>query len=160
SAPVGSNIRWDGKSPIVAKPEGQGYSRFVTGISQFRDCFPLFLCFPNVIPNDEVVSLKMFHREDEPLKRLFLNERETRELDRLWKEHRFISRQAVAENKYLPLFIGFVTQDQPKEMVAYFEGQRPAFQKRADEFEKEEAAAVPKQLIALREFTSGAYRRP
>ncbi len=122
--------------------------------------FPLFLCFPPVVPTDEVVSLKMFHREDEPLARLFLDAEQQRRLDHLWAEHRFISRQPMAENNYLPQFIGFVTQDQPKEMVAYFESQRPAFQKRADEFLKEEEAAVPKQLDALLEFAGRAYRRP
>ena len=50
-------------------------------------------------PDDEVVCLKMFHREDEPLDRLFLDADATRRLDRLWTEHRFISRQPVMEHK-------------------------------------------------------------
>ena len=86
----------------------------------------------NVVPTDEVVSLKMFHREDEPLERLMLDDEQKRRIDHLWNEHLFISRQAVAENNYLPQFIGFVTQDQPKELLDYFEGQRPVFKKRAD----------------------------
>jgi mono/diheme cytochrome c family protein len=146
--------------PVLASPDGAGYKRLLQGYADFRRLFPLFLCFPNVVPTDEVVSLKMFHREDEPLARLFLDAEQQRRLDRLWAEHRFISRQPVAENNYLPQFIGFVTQDQPKEMVAFFEGQRPAFQKRADEFLKEEEAAIPRQLDALLEFAGRAYRRP
>jgi hypothetical protein len=130
------------------------------GFAEFRNLFPLYLSFPPVIPNDEVVSLKMFHREDEPLSRLFLEDSDARRLDSLWTEHRFISRQPVAENNYLPLFIGFVTQDQPKEMVAFFESQRPAFRARAAAFEKEEQAAKPRQLQALLDFASRAYRRP
>jgi hypothetical protein len=130
------------------------------GYADFRRVFPLFLCFPPIVPTDEVVSLKMFHREDEPLIRLFLDAEQQRRLDRLWAEHRFISRQSVAENNYLPQFIGFVTQDQPKEMVAFFESQKPAFQKRADDFLKEEEAAIPKQLDALLEFTGRAFRSP
>src|SRR5208282_2473362 len=55
---------------------------------------------------------------------------------------------------------GFVTQDQPREMVAYFESLRPAFRARADAFEKEEESAIPKQLQALLDFASQAYRRP
>jgi hypothetical protein len=31
-----------------------------------------------VVPTDEVVSLKMFHREDEVLSRLFLNDEQQR----------------------------------------------------------------------------------
>src|SRR5207302_6505049 len=115
---------------------------------------------PQVVPTDEVVCLKMYHREDEPLIRLFLDDEQHRRLDRLWAEHRFISQQPVAENNYLPQFIGYVTQDQPKELLAYFEGQRATFRKRAEEFEKDVEAAVPKQLEALLDFAARAYRRP
>jgi len=128
--------------------------------ADFRRCFPMFICFTQVIPTDEVVSLKMFHREDEPLERLFLNDEQKRRIDRLWDEHRFISQQPVAEHKYLPQFIGFVTQDQPKELLAYFEGQREAFRKRAEDFEKDQLTAIPKQLDALLEFAGRAFRRP
>src|SRR5262249_12966326 len=137
-----------------------GYRRLLRGYADFRRVFPLFVCFPQVVPTDEVVSLKMFHREDEPLARLFLDDEARRRLDRLWAEHRFISRQPVAVNNYLPQFIGFVAQDQPKEMLAFFEGQRPAFRRRADDFLKDEEAAVPRQLDALLEFAARAYRRP
>src|SRR5438067_7238522 len=102
----------------------------------------------------------MYHREDEPLIRLFLDDAQRRQIDRLWAEHRFVTQQPVAENRYLPLFIGFVTQDQPKELLAYYEGQRPAFANRAEQFEKEVEAAVPRQLEKLFEFAARAYRRP
>jgi hypothetical protein len=151
---------WDGKSPVVASPTGPGYKQLLQGCAEFRTCFPLFVCFPRVIPDDEVVCLKMYHREDEPLARLFLDDGQKRTLDRLWDEHLFISRQPVEENKYLPQFIGFVTQDQPKELLAYFESQREPFRKRAEEFEKAAEAAEPKQLDALVTFAARAYRRP
>jgi hypothetical protein len=160
TTPPGPDLRWDGTSPVLAAPGSAGYRRLLQGNADFRRVFPLFLCFPNVVPNDEVVTLKMFHREDEPLARLFLDAEQQRRLERLWTEHRFISRQPAAENNYLPLFIGFVTQDQPKEMLAFFESQRPAFKKRADEFLKEEESAIPRQLDALLEFAGRAYRRP
>ena len=62
----------------------------------------------------------MFHREDEPLERLFLDDEQKRRLDRLWAEQRFISRQPVAENDYLPQFIGFITQDSRRSCSSYF----------------------------------------
>lgn len=150
----------EGSQALITSQDSAAQRRLLQGYTDFRSCFPLFLCFPGVIPNDEVVSLKMFHREDEPLMRLFLDSKESEALERLWTEHRFISRQPIAENAYLPLFIGFVTQDQPKEMVAYFEGQRPAFKAREDAFLKEEQSAIPKQMEALFDFASRAYRRP
>ena len=154
------NPVWDGKTPLVGSPKNPDALGSVKGFDAFRSLFPMYTCYPAVIPNDEIVSLKMFHREDEPLVRLFLDEAQHKQIDRLWDEHRFLSRQPAAENKYLPLFIGFVTQDQPKEMVAFFEGQRPAFQRRSDAFERDEIAAIPKQLDALTDFTSRAFRRP
>jgi Protein of unknown function (DUF1592)/Protein of unknown function (DUF1588)/Protein of unknown function (DUF1587)/Protein of unknown function (DUF1585)/Protein of unknown function (DUF1595)/Planctomycete cytochrome C len=152
------SARWDGRSPLLAGPGG--IAKLKNGFDSFREVFPLFLAFPPVIPTDEVVSLKMFHREDEPLARLFLNEAQTKELDHLWTEHRFVSKQYRLENEHLPQFIGFVTQDQPKAMELYFLGQKPAFQKRADGLLASEVAAEPKQLDALVAFAAKAYRRP
>jgi len=150
----------DPAAPVVASPSGTAHQQLLRGHADFRRCFPSFLCFPRVIPDDEVVCLKMYHREDEPLARLFLDDEHKHRLDHLWDEHRFISQQPVAEYKYLPLFIGFVTQDQPKELLAYFEGQRETFHKRAEVFEKDVQAAIPKQLETLLDFAARAYRRP
>jgi mono/diheme cytochrome c family protein len=130
------------------------------GWAEFRAAFPQVVCFAQVVPNDEVVSLKMFHREDEPLECLFLDDSAKRELDDLWREHAFVSRQPEAENAYLPQFIGFVTQDQPKETLAFFEAQRPAFQKRADDFARDLEAAAPRQMARLLAFATETYRRP
>jgi hypothetical protein len=160
TAPPDPNVRWDPKLPVVASPTGSAYKRLLQGHTEFRRCFPQFICYPHVIPVDEVVCLKLYHREDEHLESLFLDDEQKRRLDHLWAEHRFISRWPVVENKYLPQFIGFVTQDQPKELLAYFEGQREPFRKRAEEFEKEEDAAIPKQWEALLAFAARAYRRP
>ena len=150
---------WNAKLPLVTAPNSPGYKRLVQGYADFRKVFPTFVCFPAIVPVDEVVSLKMFHREDDDLARLFLTNPEKQQLERLWLEHRFVSRQPVAENDYLPQFIGFVTQDQPKELLNYFESQRPVFKKRADDFLKDEEAAIPRQLDALVAFASRAYRR-
>jgi hypothetical protein len=160
AGPPGRDLVWNGKSPVVASPNSAAFPRTLAGFDEFRRVFPWFLCFPNVVPTDEVVSLKMFHREDEPLERLFLNAEQKATIDHLWNQHRFISQQAVAENAYLPQFIGYVTQDQPKALLDYFESQRPVFKKRAEEFEKEALAAEPKHLVALVDFASRAYRRP
>ena len=160
TTPPPSEARWDGKAPLVASPDSPARARLLAGLAEFRRLFPPFVCFPHVIPTDEVVCLKSFHREDEPLIRLFLDDEQTHRIDRLWQEQRFISKFPVVENEYLPLFIGFVTQDQPKELLAYFESQREPFRRRAEAFQKDFEAAAPQQFQALYEFTSRAYRRP
>ncbi len=150
----------DMASPVVATTHGRGHRQLLAGLSEFRHIFPPNICYPHVIPLDEVVCLKTFHREDEPLIRLFLNNEQTRELQRLWDEHRFVTKFPVVENEYLPLFIGFVTQDQPKELVKFFEDKRPEFRQWADDFERDFEAAAPRQLNQLLEFAAQAYRRP
>lgn len=146
--------------PIAAAFDSAAAKGLLQGFADFRRCFPSFICYSRVIPNDEVVCLKLFHREDDHLIRLFLDEAQIKQLDRLWRDLRFISRFPVTEHKQLPQFIGFVTQDQPKELLAYFESQREPFRRRADAFLKDEENAVPKQLEALLDFAARAYRRP
>ena len=160
TAPPGPQVQWDGKAPVVASPTSAAYKQLVAGNAEFRKVFPLYVCFPQVVPTDEVVSLKMFHREDEPLLRLFLADDEAKRLDRLWAEHRFVSRQPVAEYDYLPQFMGFTTQDTPKDFQQFFIDRKPLFKKFADDFVREEADAIPKHRAALVDFAARAYRRP
>jgi hypothetical protein len=160
TTPPKLGIPFDAKTPVVAVPGGAGQEQFLAGLAEFRRLFPPNICYPHVIPLDEVVCLKTFHREDEPLVRLFLNEQQTQQIDRLWNEHKFISHYPVVENEYLPLFIGFVTQDQSKQLLDYFEGQRPVFRKRAEDFKRDFDGAAPQQLEQLIDFASRVYRRP
>ncbi|CAN5638285.1 DUF1592 domain-containing protein [soil metagenome] len=148
------------RNPTTTSPDGSNHAKQLAGYAAFREAFPAYICFPAVIPTDEDVTLKMFHREDEPLTRFFLNSDDQKQLDQLWVELRFISQQYLAEEKHLPQFIEYATQDRTKEVVAFFNGLRVPFRKRAEEFEKEFDAAIPKQLESLLEFASRAYRRP
>jgi hypothetical protein len=148
----------DGKQPCVAT--GGASKALSAGLDEFRRIFPMFVCYPRVVPDDEVVCLKLYHRDDEPLVRLFLDEASTRRLEKLWEEHRFISQWPVTEHKNLPLFIGFVTQDSGSEAVKYFEGLREPFRKRAEEFEQGVVADEPAQIDSLVRFASTAWRRP
>lgn len=145
---------------LLAAREGQAHQQVLRGLADFRRVFPLFICYPHIIPVDEVVCLKLFHREDEPLKELFLSEQASRELDDLWNEQRFISQWPLTENKNLPLFIGFVTQDQPKELLAFYEGFREPFRLRSEAFEKDIERAARVQLLHLMQFAARAFRHP
>lgn len=160
TAPPRLEASLTGNTPCLAASGSAAARQLLDGLEEFRRCFPAFICYPRVIPDDEVVCLKLYHREDEPLNRLFLDDEARKRFDRAWAELRFISQWPLTENKQLPLFIGFVTQDQPKELVAYFESQREPFRQRAQEFEQDLEAAIPKQLAALTEFAARAYRRP
>lgn len=160
TSPPTEATAWDAVIPVVAEPNGPAAKQLLKDLANFRALFPPNICYPHIIPLDEVVCLKTFHRDDEPLRRLFLNERQSEELERLWDEHRFITKFPVTENEYLPLFIGFVTQDQPQSLVEFFEGKRSMFQHRADKFESDFESAAPRQLQQLADFASHAWRRP
>ena len=49
-------------------------------------CFPRAMCCRTIVPIDKVITLVMYHREDEPFRRLLLTEPERERLDRLWRE--------------------------------------------------------------------------
>ncbi len=153
-----ATTRWDG--PVLATPENPTYAAMLAGNAEFRRLFPLFLCFPAVVPQDEVVCLKMFHREDEPLLRFFATAEQARELDRLWGELTFVSRQPVAENDYLPQFMEYTTQEQSASAQKFFVDRKPVFKRDADAFLEREKAAIPRQLAGLGDFAARAYRRP
>jgi hypothetical protein len=160
TAPLAPAPRYDGKGAVVASPTSAAYKHLLAGGDAFRAVFPLYVCFPQVVPTDEVVSLKMFHREDEPLVRLFLPDEQAKRLDALWAAHRFVSRQPVAEFDYLPQFMAYTTQDTPREFQQFFTDRKPVFKQRADDFVKEEEAAQPKHLDAALAFAEKAFRRP
>ena len=47
------------------------------------------------VEGDEVVTLTLFYREDDPLRRLMLDETQAARLDRLWDELHFVSHDAL-----------------------------------------------------------------
>jgi hypothetical protein len=148
----------DGKAPCIAR--GEAAKRLARGLEEFRRCFPPFILFSNIVPTDEGVCLKMYHRDDEPLSRLFLDEAKAKRLERLWEELRYISQWPLTERTNLPQFIGYVTQDGGAEAVKFFEGLREPFRKRAEAFEKELVDSEARHVDALLAFAAKAYRRP
>jgi hypothetical protein len=155
-SPPSPDLAMDGKLSLVGTRSEDLYR----GFDEFRGLFPHYLCFSRIVPDDETVCLKLYHREDEALSRLFLDEAQSRRLDRLWEEHRFITQWPVTEHLNLPQFIGFTTQDAPKDVQIYFESLREPFRKRAEAFEREMEACEPRQVDALLRFAFQAYRRP
>ena len=97
TAPPPANTIWDGKSPLVAAAGSDAFKRLLHGFAEFRRFSRSSSAIRRIVPEDEVVCLKLYHREDEPLARLFLDENQQRRLNRLWEEHRFIS--TVADHR-------------------------------------------------------------
>ena len=143
--------------PVLVAEEGAARKTFEAAMEMHRQLFPISLCYPQVVPTDEVLTLTQFHREDEHLVRLVLDEAEQREIDRLWDELRFVSQDPLKLAAVLDSLVE-TTKDHPQD-GGFNDAVRP-FHERADEFRQRLIDCEPKQLDALIDFASRAFRRP
>ena len=131
--------------------------RFEETFNDFRDLFPAALCYTRIVPVDEVITLTLFHREDENLSRLMLSDEDHARLDRFWTELHFISRDAFTEVDAFLQLLEYASQDSDPGL---FEPFRKAIYDRAAEYRQELLDAEPLQLDAVLRFADQAYRRP
>ena len=144
-------------TPIVVNEGSAARRRIEVAFDEFRRWFPAALCYTKIVPVDEVVTLTLFYREDDHLRRLMLNEAETARLDRLWDELHFVSHDALTLVDALEQLIQFATQDADPKV---FEPLRKPFGERAEAFRRRLVDAEPKHVEAVLEFAARAYRHP
>ena len=129
--------------------------------AEFRGLFPPAVVFEPIVPRDAQGSLFMFHREDEPLQRLLLDDAGRAELERLWSELHFVSDDAFAnELMYEGLLHYYHQPSEPPLMFFYIEtvGDRVRGEKTG--LIAARAVAEPRQLEQLAAFAARAWRRP
>ncbi len=146
--------------PGVTVLTGEGSparQRFEKSFDDFRRWFPRALCYTQIVPTDEVVTLTLFHREDEPLARLMLNDEQRARLDRLWQELHFVSHDALTQVDAFAQLLEYASQDSDPGL---FEPYREPIHDAADAFRQALIEAEPQQLDALVDFAEQAYRRP
>ncbi len=103
----------DPAQPIVVADGSAAHARFETAFRDFRALFPPVLCYSQIVPVDEVVTLNLFYREDDNLQRLFLDAQQTAQLDRLWDELIYISQEPFLLATAFEQISEFATQDRP-----------------------------------------------
>ena len=145
------------QKPILAREASPARKRFESAMEAHRRLFPMSLCYPQIVPADEVLTLTQFHREDEPLMRLLLDEDQRRTLDSLWSELRFVSQDPLKLAAVLDSLVE-TTKGHPQD-GAFNDAVKP-FHERAERFRGELRDAEPRHLNALLEFAAKAYRRP
>jgi len=144
-------------APILVGDNSDMRERLTAQIAEFRALFPAALCYTKIVPADEVVTLTLFYREDEPLKRLMLNKEQIVEIDRLWDELRFISESPLKQVDVFEQLWQFATQDaDPKA----FEPLREPIYRDADLFKQQQISAESGHVQAALDFASRAWRRP
>ena len=145
------------QTPILVTHGSAAHRRWEQALEDFNAWFPAAVCFPKIVPVDEVVTLTVFHREDEPLRRLLLSAEEIAQIDRLWDELRYIGQDAFTMVDSLEQLIEYSTQDGNP---AAFTPLRPVVKERAEALRAAIAASEPTHLDALAALAGKAYRRP
>ncbi|HTN77041.1 MAG TPA: DUF1592 domain-containing protein, partial [Pirellulaceae bacterium] len=146
-------------TPILAQAGSESLARIELALSEFRDLFPAALCYTQIVPVDEVVTLSLFFREDQQLRRLMLNEEETARLDRLWNELFFVAQEPIQLVTAYDQLVEFATQDRP-DLAGSLKALHDPIYDRATKFREQLQASEPAQLEALVAFANQAYRRP
>jgi hypothetical protein len=161
---VGGKSLWsDGERPVIssapvlAKPGSAAWTRMESAFAEFRNLFPAALCYTKIVPVDEVVTLTLFYREDDQLRRLMLDDAETAELERLWARLHFVSQDALKLVDAYEQLYQFATQDADPSAFAAMRG---PIMERAEEFKKLAAATRPAHVAAVPRFAENAWRRP
>ena len=130
--------------------------------AEFRALFPPAVLFEPIIPRDAQGSLFLYHREDEPLRRLLLDETGRAELDRLWSELDFVSEQPFATPRMYEEIVQYYRRPNDGARIMFF-----YIQLFGEQVKQEEAAlraikvtAETAHLEALLAFAARAWRRP
>ena len=152
-----NNLHTNYSAPVIVNDNSPARRRFETAFDEFRALFPIALCHAKIVPVDEVVTLTLFHREDDQLQRLMLDEAQIAELDRLWDELRCVSEWPLKQVDVFEQLFQFATQDAKP---SAFEPMRQPIARAAAAFRRQLVESEPKQIEAALEFATRAWRHP
>jgi len=152
-----NNLHTNYSAPVIVNDNSAARRRFEAAFDEFRSLFPIALCYAKIVPVDEVVTLTLFHREDDQLQRLMLDDAQIAELDRLWDELRFVSEWPLKQVDVFEQLFQFATQDAKP---SAFEPMREPISRAAEAFRQQLVEAEPKQITTVLEFAARAWRHP
>jgi len=129
--------------------------------AEFRALFPPAVLFQPIIPRDAQGSVFLYRREDEPLRRLLLDDAGRAEIDRLWSELEFVSEQALATPIAYEGLVQYYRKpnDGARIMFFYIQEFEQQIKKEEKAFLAVQVAAESKHLEALLAFAARAWRR-
>lgn len=130
--------------------------------AEFRALFPPAVLFQPIIPRDAQGSVFLYRREDEPLRRLLLDEAGRAELDRLWSELEFVSEQALATPIAYEGLVQYYRKpnDGARIMFFYIQLFEEQIRREEKEFLAAQVASESTHIEALLAFAARAWRRP
>ncbi len=154
--PKALSIDWS--APFVSNV-GASRDQLEWAMQQFRDLFPAALCYSRIVPVDEVVTLTLYYREDDQLKRLMLDDAQIAELDRLWDQLYFVSQEPISLTTVFDQISEFATQDRPDLVTAFAPMRKPIYD-RAEAFRARLVLVEPVHVESVQQFATQAWRRP
>lgn len=146
-------------APIIVSDDSPARRRIQQSFDQFRSLFPIALCYSRIVPVDEVVTLRLFYREDQHFQHLMLDDAEILELNRLWDELLFVSQAPLKQVDAFEQIYQFATQDR-SDLVVEFEKMREPILQAAAQFRAQQQVAEVAQRQAVIELAAKAWRRP
>ena len=144
-------------SPILVSDNSAARQRILRGLDEFRSLFPAALCYTKIVPVDEVVTLTLYYREDEALRRLMLDEAQIAELERLWAELHYVSQDALKLVDAYEQIWQFATQDADP---SAFTPMGEPIKQRAAAFRMLLTDSEPAHIEAALRFIDKVWRRP
>ena len=146
-------------TPFITNDGSPARMRIEAAFNDFRNLFPPTLCYTQIVPVDEVVTLLLYYREDDQLRRLMLTDEQSAQLDTMWDEHFYVAHEPLEMVTAFTQLYQFATQDRP-DMLPKFEPLRKPVKDNADAFQKRLVDNEPQQLTSVIAFAGKAYRRP
>ena len=150
------------RRPLLTSENSTAWRRIEWALDEYRRLFPAALCFNQIVPVDEVLTLTLFYREDDHLARLMLDDAQRARLDRLWEELHYVSQSALLQVTALDLLLETFEGNGVEDRSQYeaVKPLRAPFDRRAAAFKKGLIAHEPTQVDAAVDFAARTYRRP
>jgi len=145
------------RHPILVTEKSKARNRFEATMGDFRTLFPAALCYTQIVPVDELLTLTLLYREDDHLARLMLDDDQAARLDKLWDELRYVSHEPLKLVDVLDSLLE-TTIDHPQ--TGIFDDAVESFNQRADMFREQLIMSEPQHVDQLIDFTARVWRRP
>ena len=155
---IGADVRTVNYTrPILVWERGAAYTRYAAAMADHRRIFPPAVCYTQIVPVDEPLTLNLHYREDEQLKRLCLDDAQSLQLDTLWNELLYVSADALRQEDVLDSLLETLIKH-PQEGILN-DAVEP-MRKRATMFRRQLIESESQHLAELLDFAARAYRRP
>jgi len=139
------------------RPKSKARKHLLAAIEEHRRLFPAAICYTQIVPADEFLTLHVLHRDDRHLQRLMLSQPEINEINRLWHELRYVSLEPLRLSDVLDSMLE-TTKDHPQE--GFFDSLVKPVRKRVADFRKLLVKTEANHLRQLITLANQAWRRP